>query len=105
MPSTNNSSIDIDQKPEVYNEKLKNIINDIYKGQRGAHVIGNGTTMDAVRYEIQTGLPTNGKFHSIKAQETINRLRRRLRAGDLTPKEVNIANELIKDLQNALNGR
>ena len=98
-------NIDINIKPNVSNQKLQNIVDDLYKGQGGKNTIGNGTTMDAVRNEIKTGLPTNGKFHSIKAQETINRLQRRLRAGDLTPAETNIANELIKDLQNALGGK
>ena len=96
--------VDINQKPNVSNEKLKNIINDLYKGQGGPNTVGNGTTMDAVRNEIETGFPTNGKFHSIKAQETINRLLRRLRAKDLTNIEIDIAKELIKDLLDALSG-
>lgn len=104
-PEGTGKGFNINVKPNVSNQKLQNIVDDLYKGQGGKNTIGNGTAMDAVRNEIKTGLPTNGKFHSIKAQETINRLQRRLRAGDLTPAETNIANELIKDLQNALGGK
>ena len=97
-----NANYDI--KPNVTNKKMKNIVDDLYKGQNGKNKIGNGTTMDAVRNELKTGLPTNGRFHTIKAQETISRLQRRLRAGDLTPDETDIAKGLIVDLLNALNG-
>lgn len=60
---------DINVKPDVSNPKMQNIVNDVYKGQGGANTIGNGTTMDAVRNEIKTGLPTNGRFHSIKLKK------------------------------------
>ncbi|GAB6087308.1 hypothetical protein [Alkaliphilus crotonatoxidans] len=98
-------NIDINQKPNVSNEKLKNIVNDLYKGQGGPNTIGNGTTMDAVRNEIKTGLPTHGKFHTQKLNDYLNALQRRLRAGDLNDYDKSVVNALIEDITNALKGQ
>ena len=49
-------------------------MNDLYKGAKGQNPIGTGSTADAVRNELTTGLATHGKFHSQKAQEYINAL-------------------------------
>jgi len=103
--SEGTSKINLIQKPNVTNEKLKNIINDLYKGQGGPNTIGNGTTMDAVRNEIKTGLPTNGKFHTQKLNDYLNALQRRLRAGDLNDYDKSVVNALIEDITNALNGK
>ena len=103
--SEGTSKINLNQKPNVTNEKLKNIINDLYKGQGGPNTIGNGTTMDAVRNEIKTGLPTNGKFHTQKLNDYLNALQRRLRAGDLNDYDKSVVNALIEDITNALNGK
>jgi hypothetical protein len=97
--------IDLNIKPNVSNEKLKNIINDLYKGQGGPNTIGNGTTMDAVRNELQTGLPTNGKFHTQKLNDYLNALQRRLRAGDLNDYDKSVVNSLMEDINKALNGK
>jgi len=97
--------IDINIKPNVSNEKLKNIVNDLYKGQGGKNTIGNGTTMDAVRNEIRTGLPTNGKFHTQKLNDYLNALQRRLRAGDLNAHDTSVVNSLIDDINKALSGQ
>ena len=97
--------INLDLKPNVSNEKLKNIINDLYKGQGGLHTIGNGTTMDAVRNELQTGLPTNGKFHTQKLNDYLNALQRRLGAGDLDDYDKSVVNSLIEDINKALSGK
>ena len=102
---SNEDGIDIGAKPAVSDTKMQNIINDIYKGQEMLAVIGNGTTMDAVRHELKTGQPVGKKFHSVKAQDTINRLNKRLRSGCLNTHDTNIANTLIKDLQDALSGK
>ncbi|MBA4689179.1 MAG: hypothetical protein H2184_18790 [Candidatus Galacturonibacter soehngenii] len=97
--------IDIDVKPTVTNEKLKNIVNDLYKGQGGANTIGNGTTMDAVRNEILTGQPTNGKFHTSKLKDYVNALEKRLRAGDLNSNDEAVVKALLEDAKNALSGK
>lgn len=96
--------VDINFKPSVANDKLKNIINDLYKGQGGPNTIGNGTTMDAVRNELQTGLPTNGRYHTQKLYDYLNALQRRLRAGDLNDYDRAVTNSLIEDILKALNG-
>ena len=61
--------------------------------------------MDAVRNEIKTGLPTNGKFHTQKLNDYLNALQRRLRAGDLNDYDKSVVNALIEDITNALNGK
>ncbi len=98
------SKVDINVKPEVTHGKFQNIINDLYKGQGGANTIGNGTTMDAVRNEIMTGNPTNGKFHTSKLNDYVNALKKRLRAGDLTQYEESVAKAILEDAINALSG-
>ena len=98
-------SLSIDNKPTVSNEKLNNIVNDLYKGQGGPNTIGNGTTMDAVRNEILTGKPTNGKFHTSKLNDYVNALEKRLRAGDLNNHDAEVAKRLLEDAKNALLGK
>lgn len=98
-------TVDINVKPTVSNEKLKNIINDLYKGQGGANTIGNGTTMDAVRNEIFTGQATNGKFHTSKLMDYVNALEKRLRAGDLNQHDEVVVKALLEDAKNALIGK
>ena len=96
---------DINVKPNVSNQKLQNIVDDLYKGQGGKNTIGNGTTMDAVRNELQTSLPTNGKFHTQKLNDYLNALQRRLRAGDLNSYDKSVVNALIEDINKALSGQ
>jgi RHS repeat-associated protein len=99
------AKIDINVKPNVSNEKLKNIIKDLYKGQGGPNTIGNGTTMDAVRNEIITGKPTNGKFHTSKLEDYLKALQKRVRAGDLNEHDLAVTNSLIEDVVKALDGK
>jgi len=97
--------INISQKPTVSNERLQNIVNNLYKGQGGQNTVGNGTTMDAVRNEIKTGNPTNGRFHTQKLNESLTALQRRLRAGNLNAHDKAVINVLIEDIVKALSGR
>ena len=92
-------------KPTVSDTKLRNIVNDIYKGQASKNAVGNGTTMDAVRSEVRTGNPTGGKFHSTKAQRLLNGLNKSLKSGNLNATDTKTAKALATDLQNALNGK
>ena len=66
---------DILPTPKVSSTKLQNLINNLYKGTTNPNRIGNGTTMDAIRHELATGVPTAGRMHTIKGQETLNGLR------------------------------
>lgn len=90
-------------KPIVSNTKLQNIVNDLYKGTTNPGRVGTGTTADAVRSELATGLATGGKFHSEKAQIYINGLNKVLRQ-DLTASDRLVAQSLLDDLTNALGG-
>ena len=85
----------------VSNTKLQNIINNLYKP--GAQ-IGDGSTMDALRYEIQTGLKVGGRQHAIKSFESRNGLLRLWRSGKLNPTERSVVKQLLIDLQDALSG-
>lgn len=60
--------IDLDQKPTANSSKLQNFIDSLYKGQGNPNQIGNGTTMDSIRYELESGNPVEGKFHLKKAK-------------------------------------
>lgn len=77
----------------------------MYKGQGGKNTVGNGTTMDAIRNELLTGLPTNGKFHMQKLKDYQNALQRRLRAGDLKDYDASVVNALIEDINKVHNGQ
>jgi RHS repeat-associated protein len=91
--------------PKVTDPKLANIVNDLYKGARGPKPIGTGSTADAVRNELATGLPTHGKWHSQKAQEYINALNNWLnRNPSASYGDRLVAESLRGDLQSALRG-
>ena len=101
--SQNTESLSV--KPLAENQKLNNIIGNLYKGQSNPNMIGNGTTMDAVRNELLTGNPTGGTFHSIKAMESMNGLNNLINSGILSLSDQSIANALIDDLAKALAGQ
>jgi len=52
----------------VSDPDLANIVKDLYKGTTADVVIGTGSTADAIRNELKTGLKTGGKSHSLKGQ-------------------------------------
>ena len=94
-------------RPEVTNWRLRNIVDDLWKGTRSGNRVGDGTTMDAVRNELRTGRPTEGVFHSEKAQQSINALNRWLRnQGPQASREDRLwAWRLRAELQKALRGQ
>jgi len=55
--------------PQVTNPKLRNYVDNLYKGAKGPNPIGTGSTAAAVRNELLTGLPTHGRFHSQKPKK------------------------------------
>jgi hypothetical protein len=61
-------------KPEVEDQKLNNILNNLYKGVDNPNRTGDGTTADAVRHERATGEDVGGRNHTIKAQESVQAL-------------------------------
>ena len=94
------------QVPKVTNSKLANLVDDLFKGAKGPNPIGTGSTADAVRNELATGLPTHGRFHSQKAQEYVRALRKWLaRSPDATDYDKLVARSLVNDLDSALKGQ
>jgi hypothetical protein len=64
-----------------------------------------GGTAGAMRHELQTGDRVGGTFHSMKGQNSINRLRNILREEKLSPADRATAQRLMHDLQDALKGK
>ncbi|TEB10867.1 RHS repeat-associated core domain-containing protein [Pelotomaculum propionicicum] len=94
-------SINLSIKPVANNPKLQNVINELY---RPGATVGNGSTMDAIRYELQTGQMVGGKSHILKGQERVRNLENIIRKQNLDPEDQAIANALLQDLKNALSG-
>jgi hypothetical protein len=92
--------------PQVRHWKLRNIVDNLFKGTRTSNRIGDGTTMDAVRNELRTGRPTQGVFHTEKARGEIRALERWLeRYGPTASREDRLwAWRLRAELQKALRG-
>lgn len=91
--------------PKVTDPKLGNLVNDLYKGAKGPNPIGTGSTADAVRNELATGMATHGKFHSQKAQEYINALSNwRKKNPNASHYDQMVAESLKRDLQSGLGG-
>ncbi|WP_181022658.1 RHS repeat-associated core domain-containing protein [Brevibacillus laterosporus] len=99
------SKINLSIKPAVSNKKLQNIVNELYKGQNMPKLIGNGTTMDAIRFELKAGIPVGGKFHSQKGQDYSRALEKLVNNNTLNHQEKQIAQALLNDLRNALAGK
>ncbi|MEK6747634.1 MAG: RHS repeat-associated core domain-containing protein [Pseudomonadota bacterium] len=89
--------------PTVSDPKLGNLVSDLYKGAKGQNPIGTGSTADAIRNELATGLPTHGTFHSQKGEQYTNALNNWLRKNpDASYHDRLVAESLKRDLQNAL---
>jgi hypothetical protein len=89
--------------PKVTDTKLGNIVSDLYKGARAPNPIGSGSTADAIRNEISTGLATGGRFHSQKGTEYIRALQNWLAKNpNASHYDRMVAESLKNDLLNAL---
>ena len=88
-------------KNAATNQKLKNIIGNLFR--RNAKV-ENGSSMDAVRLELRTGIPVGGKFHTNKLIESRNGLVKLLRNRSLDGTDREIVKSLLIDIQKALSG-
>lgn len=87
---------------EVKNEKLKNSIKELY---REGSSIGDGGTADAIRYELKTNKLVGGKSHIQKGKERLKNLNNILKREKLNERDREIIMFLIKDLENALEGK
>jgi len=83
----------------VKNRKLLNILKNWNRTGSGG---GTGSTADAIRTKILTGIPVDGKFHFQKGEETRRGLFKLLRDPSLDASDRKIVEELLVDLQNAL---
>jgi len=81
------------------NEKLKNTIKELY---RPGASIGDGSTADAIRYEVSTGKLIGGKSHVQKGLERLKNLENILKRKDLNDEDKKIAKKLYDDLADAL---
>lgn len=73
-----------------------------FKGIDKIDRTGNGTTADALRYELTTGLPVHDKFHSIKAQGIKNGLENWLRDNpNASSSDREIARSILEDIIDA----
>ncbi|WP_259460478.1 Hint domain-containing protein, partial [Propionibacterium australiense] len=89
--------------PSVQSSKLQNIVNNLYKGTTNPKRIGNGTTMDAIRHELETGGAVHGRTHSIKGQESIRGLEKWLNKNPNADwHDRLVAQSLVDDLKSAL---
>jgi len=61
-------------------------------------------TAGAVRYELATGDPVGGAFHSQKAQDLINGAQNLLKSGTLSAHDQQVARAIIQKLSDALAG-
>jgi hypothetical protein len=89
-------------RPQVADGTLGNIVKQLFRENAK---IGNGTTADAVRHELETGLRIGGKTHFEKAQLAIDSLTRRLTDPSVSQADKTIAKVLKEDPGNALRGR
>ncbi|WP_318841944.1 VENN motif pre-toxin domain-containing protein, partial [Pectobacterium versatile] len=91
------------EKPNVKDDNLKNIINDLYRPNAK---VGSGSTADAVRYELATGEKVGGRGHVEKAQTYSKALQDWLNKNpQASSSDRAVAENVLKDMQNALKGK
>ncbi|GAB7263870.1 hypothetical protein DZJ_04200 [Dickeya ananatis] len=91
------------EKPNVKDDNLKNIINDLYRPNAK---VGSGSTADAVRYELATGEKVGGRGHVEKAETYSRALQDWLNKNPQASSSDRAAAEnVLKDMQNALKGK
>lgn len=78
-------------------------MDDLY---RDGAKIGSGSTADAVRYELATGQPVGGVWHTQKAQDYSKALSSWVeRNPNASFSDRSAATNVLRDLQNALRGK
>ncbi|RYF31151.1 MAG: hypothetical protein EOO23_03420, partial [Comamonadaceae bacterium] len=90
-------------KPAVTNAELSALLNDLY---RPGAKIGSGSTADAVRYETVTGQSVGEVFHTQKAGDYSIALQKWIdKNPTASPGDRAAAENVLRDLQNALKGK
>lgn len=91
------------EKPIVADDKLQDIINELYRDNAK---IGSGSTADAVRYEMNTGFNVGGKTHTQKANNYSSFILKWLEKNpNASASDRAVAENILRDMQNALNGK
>ncbi|WP_247653146.1 VENN motif pre-toxin domain-containing protein [Pantoea sp. Cy-640] len=91
------------EKPNVKDDTLKNLIDDLYRPNAK---VGSGSTADAVRYELRTGEQVGGRGHIEKAETYSRALTKWLENNpNASPNDRAAAENVLKDMQNALSGK
>jgi hypothetical protein len=94
----------------VKDPKLQGIVGRMYKGffkyLETGKIIGDGSTADALRYELATGEKVFGATHLQKAQDLINSLSNWLKANSVTAlqSDVDAARAMLGNLVSAIKG-
>ena len=89
-------------KPVVSDSKLQDIMNQLYRPNAS---IGNGSTADAIREQLSTGKLVGERDHIIKGQERVVNLTRWIQNNpNASPSDMKAAQDVLNDLQKALNG-
>ena len=92
-------------RPAVNDPKLKNIVDDLYKGDKTPNPIGTGSTADAIRHEMRTGQQVGGRWHTQKGQDYSRALQKWLKNNPNAPAaERTAAQQVLDDLSAALGG-
>jgi hypothetical protein len=90
-------------RPEVESQKLKNYVDQLFKGVDHPGRTGDGTTMAAIRHELLTGETVQNRRHIIKGEETLRGLERWMDKNPQAPApDREVAQMLIRELREAL---
>jgi hypothetical protein len=93
------------RRPEVGDAQLEHFIDHIFRGVNNPRRIGDGTTMDAIRYELRTGEATHGRGHIQKGHDMIRGLDKWLRSNPgASDGDKQLARSLMGELKEALDG-
>jgi RHS repeat-associated protein len=91
------------QRPHVVDQALSRMLDELY---RTGATVGSGSTAAAVRVELATGIRVGGRSHLQKARDYIAALQRWLSNNPTArPGDRAAAENVLRDLQNALAGR
>jgi filamentous hemagglutinin len=71
---------------------------------RAGAKIGDGGTADAIRHERQTGELLSPSGHFTKGKEMISALSKLIDKGNLNASDIEIAKNILSDLNNAVSG-
>jgi len=78
-------------------------VNELYRDNA---TIGSGSSADAVRHELSTGEPVGEKFHTQKVKDKLRELKKWQKSNTTSASthDRRVVENLIEDMENALNG-